>query len=919
MTWEIWLPPVRDFLSAETGLLGSLRSLVVVLGALVAIVAALRRYVFPGDKVDESPPHEAEEGTASPETEVIPEARPEVPAIAHSTVAKGRGVAIGGSANRNLIVTGDYNFYESGKPQEPPVVSGSDQPSSPDLEQVTDRYLTYLRDRYRYLDLKGMGVADRVPVQLPLLELYVPLQARPELPPGETWERGASGKEAVMAGRKLSAEDAERLGRRLSEPRQVVELVGENDGLVILGDPGSGKTTFMKYLAVELAMGRGEELGLGDRLPVLVPLSAFSHALSAGDVRLDDFIGEYFHSLGCDEAVKQVISGSLEEGRALLLLDGLDEVREPGLRQTVVQRVADFFSFHRKAGSKFVITSRIVGYREVRAVVEGLSECTLVDFDDDEITAFVGKWTAAIERQASGATEVAEADAERERRELLAAVERNEGVRRLAANPLLLTILALMKRQGVALPERRVELYDQYVKTLLSTWNRARGLGRPPVRDLDVVETVRILAPLALWMHEVDPGLGLVKRQELVRKLEAVFDKAGEKDPMARGGRFLSDVREHAGLLLERGPAEYGFIHLTFEEYLAAVAIALEAQGDAKAIAGRLVRHLDDPAWREVSLLLVGYVGLIQQLNAVAGRVLERLVRDRRGKAGQAVVLAGEALLDVGATGVTPESRVKVIAGLVSTMQSDKVEPRRRRQAGLVLGRLGWRPEDLEEFVEIPPGPFLYGDGKEEREIEERFWIGKVPVTNLHFARFVDDDGYQRREYWTDEGWGWKEKRKRKGPLDHGEEFLNPIFPRVGVTLYEAGAYCRWLTASTNGFAIAGVEDPLSAGRVVARLPTGEEWERAARGTEGRVYPWGGTFEIGRVNTEESGAMGTTAVCTYPAGRNPEGLWDMSGNVWEWIVAEQRNLCGGSYFLNKDIARCAARYGAVPGFFYYFI
>jgi hypothetical protein len=85
-----------------------------------------------------------------------------------------------------------------------------------------------------------------------------------------------------------------------------------------------------------------------------------------------------------------------------------------------------------------------------------------------------------------------------------------------------------MKRQGVILPERRVELYDQYVRTLLSSWNRARGLdGRAPSRALDVVQTLRVLAPLALWMHETNPGVGLVKREALRRRLEAIFAAQG--------------------------------------------------------------------------------------------------------------------------------------------------------------------------------------------------------------------------------------------------------------------------------------------------------------------------------------------------------------------------------------------------------
>ncbi len=791
-------------------------------------------------------------------------------------------------------------------------LGGGEGPASRrQLRAARRAYLDYLGNRYRHLDLKGMGVSHRVPLQLPLADLYVPLKARPELPDADTWDR-----EALVAGRRLSAAEAERLERRLSEPQPVSELVGKNEGLIILGDPGSGKTTFLKVLAVALAGGEGNKLGLSDRLPILIPLSAFAKALAKSDVRLDAFIGDYVHDLGGDEHVRDLLEAELSRGRALLLLDGLDEVREPGMRQTVVRRVVDFFTFHRKAGNKFVMTSRIVGYKEVRTVAEGLAECTLVDFDDDEIEAFVTGWTSALERKALGETAVAVADAERERRELLEAIRCNPGIRRLASNPLLLTILALMKRQGVALPERRVELYDQYVKTLISSWNRARGLDRAPQRDLDVVETVRILAPLALWMHEVDPGLGLVKREELHRRLEAVYQKRGESEPEGCARQFMADVREHAGLLLERGAGEYGFIHLTFEEFLAAVAIAREAQGDPGRIAGELARRVEDPAWREVSLLLIGYVGLIQQLEGVAGSVLERLVTDPPGPPGQAVVLAGEALLDVGSSAVTLESRHAVVDALVKTMQDGAVDAVLRRQAGLELGRLGWVPEDLDAFVEVPPGPFLYGEEKKERVIKERYWIAKYPVTNVQYARFVEDGGYAREELWSPEGWQWRKKYDRQAPRSRGANFENPIFPRVRVAWYEADAYCRWLSSSDAPFIIEGVGEVAGAAGYRARLPTEEEWERAARGDKGLVYPWGSAFHVSRANTEESdtkgkGGIGATAVCTYPLGVSPDGVWDMSGNVWEWTSSRNKDrwvfLCGGSCYYNEKVARCAAR------------
>ncbi len=783
--------------------------------------------------------------------------------------------------------------------------------SPEELRDATRTYLNYLHDRYSYLDLKGMGVADRVPLRLRLLDVFVPLNARGELPRGETWDRRVR-----VAGRDLADEEMERLGVRLSEPRPVRELVRDNDGLVVLGDPGSGKTTFVKSLAVAFAVGQGEQLGLGARLPILVPLSAYANALRDADVRLDEFVGDYFRRLGFDAPVLDMLRADLEAGRALLLLDGLDEVRQTALRQTVVKRVTDFFVLHRRAGNKFVLTSRIVGYREVQTPAEGLAECTLVDFDDEEIALFVERWTVALERQAQGESRVAQADAERERRELLDAVGRHTGVRRLAANPLLLTILALMKRQGVSLPERRVELYELYVKTLLSTWNRARGLDRPPERDLDVVETVRVLAPLALWMHEVDPGLGLVKRESLRRRLVEIYRDRCEDEPEGRTRQFLEDVRDYAGLLLERGPGEYGFIHLTFEEYLAAVAIALDAQGDAARMTEQVLARLDEPAWHEVARLLVGYVGLVQQLDAVAGSMVEKLA----GKAAQAVVLAGQAVEDVGRSGVTPRSKRTVVEALVPTMQGSDVEPRLRREAGLVLGRLGWRPDDLDAFVAVPAGTFLYGDKREERTIGQPYRIGKYPVTNVQFARFVEDGGYEREEFWSEDGWRWRVKEKRNEPVSFDMDFENPIFPRVAVTWYEADAYCRWLGRTASSFAVDGGGEVENGDGLVVRLPGEVEWERAARGTDGREYPWGEDFEESRTNTREFGLedRATTAVSTFPAGVAASGAWDMGGNVFEWTSTWKESyflLCGCGYYLDKSDVRCAYRVGSVPELF----
>jgi formylglycine-generating enzyme required for sulfatase activity len=839
------------------------------------------------------------------------------------------------------------------------------QPLTRDLREVTERYLAHLVDRYRYLEFKGMGVSDRVPLRLPLVELYIPLRARVELPEGETWAR-----ELRLAGRAVSDEEAETMGQRLSEPEPTLELLQKHDGLIVLGDPGAGKTTFLKYLALRLAMGEGDVLGLGARLPVLLPLSAYANALATRDVALHRFIADYYYDRGVDLPLGPMLDEALAQGGALLLLDGLDEVRELAQRHLVVQRVLDFLAFYRKQGNKFVLTSRIVGYREVRPSAAGLGECTLVDLDREEITQFVDKWTGALERAARGDTLVAAQEAAREREELLLAVQQNPGVRRLAANPLLLTILALMKRQGVTLPERRVELYQKYVETLLKHWNLARGLGRPPTRDLDLVETIRVLAPLALWMHQTSPGVGLVKREAMNRQLAKIYTKRGLAQPELAARQFLADVRDHAGLLLERGPGEYGFIHLTFQEYLAAVAIALAAQREVKPLVDELANHVGDDNWREVSLLAIGYMGIVQQRDEAAGAALWALIQEAPGEPGQATSLAGEAVLDAWPGGVTPECKGLVAQALLDTMTDDsRVSPVLRASAGRTLAQLGDpRPEVITvepmEFGLVPRGSFWMGEGGSQhlnRKLATVYWMARYPVTVAQYGSFVQAGGYQERAFWAeaenDGVWqrglvkGRFDREPRDGPYDYGQPFNLPNHPVVGVTWYEALAFSRWLAQFLHQ---AGL---LSDGWTV-RLPSEAEWEKAARGgveipekpviealkvdvepflhknpMPKRQYPWGDEKDPNRASYDDTGIGSTSAVGCFPGGRSPYGVEDLSGNVWEWTSSvhwdypydsqdgredldlgldARRVLRGGAFCYVQRFVRCAYRYGYYP-------
>ncbi|MFL6200648.1 MAG: NACHT domain-containing protein [Thermoanaerobaculia bacterium] len=817
-------------------------------------------------------------------------------------------------------------------------VIGERRPAQ-DLTRVTERYLEHLVDRYRHLDFRGMGVSDRVPLRLPLLDMYIPLKARVETPEGETWER------VRLAGRKPGDDEKAAL-LRLSEPRPVLDLLRENDGLVLLGDPGAGKTTFVKFLALALATGQGDALGLGTRLPVILPISAYATALAAADVPLVSFIARYYHDRGVELPLEPMLERAFEQGGVLLFLDGLDEVRELERRHLVVERVRDFYCFHRRAGNKFVLTSRIVGYREVRPAAEGLAECTLVDFDEPEIESFVDKWTAAVERAAGGETRAAALEARRERDELLAAVRRNPGVRSLASNPLLLTILALMKRQGVSLPERRVHLYETYVETLLKHWNLARSLGGRSGPDLDLVETMKILPPLALWMHRTSPGVGLVREGDLLRELERIYQERRHEDPAGAARHFLEDVREHTALLLDRGGRQYGFIHLTFQEYLAAVALAQKGQREIEAVVAALAEHVGEAPWHEVTLLTIGYLGVIQQRDEAASAVLEELIRRAPGPRGEAVVLAGHAVADAGAAGVTPACRKRVVESLLRVLTDLKVETHRRAAAGLALAGIGDpRPGvatvDGLELCFVPAGPCLLGnDDAEERaqdcekplhshEIPYGYRIGRFPVTVA-----------QLREYARAAG---KEEELAAALTEPANR------PAGSVTWQEARAFCDWLTQRWR-----------SAGRLekgwAVRLPSEAEWVKAARGglkipvspgavvlngglqdnrQPARRFPWGNQIDPSRANQRGSRIGDVSAVGCFPGGASPYGCEEMGGNVWEWTRSlfagypypsdpverarredpagpGARVLLGGSYLGSPTDNRCTVRLGELP-------
>jgi hypothetical protein len=217
-------------------------------------------------------------------------------------------------------------------------------------------------------------------------------------------------------------------------------------------------------------------------------------------------------------------------------------------------------------------------------------------------------------------------------------------------------------------------------------------------------------------------------------------------------------------------------------------------------------------------------------------------------------------------------------------------------------------------WIDIPPLPFLEGDQNVPRE-SGQIRIAEYPLTNAQYSAFVAAGGYADRELWTESGWEWLQLFSVGGPLSVPYPFDLSNHPRVGVTWYEAMAYAHWLNHRHEA-----ADAPWRV-----RLPTELELERAIRGDAGSRFAYGDNVDYTRCNGAGTGIGSTSAVGMFPDGRSPHGLYDATGNVWEWTLSTTeeewggdlmgdagRVVRGGSWSVYGNYLRATFRYAFAP-------
>ena len=565
------------------------------------------------------------------------------------------------------------------------------------------RYLEWLCEEQHFLKVRG--IRTRSPVAVELEKVYVsltlsrPSRERPEAKTGvevmleKEWPEG------------MRPEPGRRPDMRAEEPERL--SIGEvlqrcPERLVILGGPGTGKTTLLSYLILKFAREQAKEkLELDEkRLPILIPLRELSRTgLSLTADNLPALCTAPDLAKECPE---RFFEKRLKDGDCIVLLDGMDEVTTEEERRRVADQIDDFVTtYHNK--NRFIVTSRPAGYSGV--ALTGFTQLDVCDFTDEDVEAFARHWCLALELAIRGVErEISEAvarrKAEREAEELVAAIRANDRVRRLTVNPLLLTIVAMVHRYRATLPNRRVELYNECTEVLLGYWDEAKGIAG----QLDWARKRRVLEPLAYWMHE--QGLREAEFAQVEKVISQALPTVGEKKESAP--EFLKNVQERSGLLMERGLGIWGFSHLTFQEYLtASYLIDRVEEGRAE-----LLKHLHDPWWLEVTLLYAGMRDATPLIQAILAQ------RDDLFK--NNLFLATRCLVDV--LNIDPRVEDRVLSRLLEEWRSGEFQGLRERatNALIELGRSPSAPKVTEALLQ------RLGDEDENVRGSAAFALGRL-------------------------------------------------------------------------------------------------------------------------------------------------------------------------------------------------
>jgi hypothetical protein len=513
-----------------------------------------------------------------------------------------------------------------------------------------EAYRTAVFDKHRWIRLAVIAGAkqDRRLAQIPLTDVFVAQRTTAGRPAYDVPEDPLDAEAAASA--ELPEAPAVELPVVLQEPS--LEVLGREPKQVVLGGPGTGKSTLFHFAMLTLCDPVPSEGAIPPSLrhgplPFLIELRQYTLKKARSFV---DYLVEHAREFyGVDVEADDLRAVLQQQGRALVLFDGLDEILNPAERAQVVDQ---FDAFARQyAGAGIVVSSRIAGYDPERLQLGGFDHYTLLDFGLTEIRVFVPRWYRHYTWQ----------EDERDAAGLLQRIAESPRLLDLAGNPLLLTMMAVIyKHQD--LPEKRWQLYQRCTQVLLEDWDvKRKNIERDELLPLDFhmvgEQKAEILANVSMHMllqRREGGELNAIHRGPLIAiladYLEQTYNKA-PGDARAIATDILNHLRERTYILAEIGESIFGFVHRTFMEYFAATQARAEfnrRRADYQWLTQEVFgAHWQQDEWREVLLLLIA---MVKDQGSPIEEVVDHLLQLKAGQPPWNLEFAARCLGEAGAT-----------------------------------------------------------------------------------------------------------------------------------------------------------------------------------------------------------------------------------------------------------------------------
>jgi energy-coupling factor transporter ATP-binding protein EcfA2 len=475
------------------------------------------------------------------------------------------------------------------------------------IQELRTVYDQNMRRRYGQIEFVGMSIyKEEASRRIALENIYIPISVVSEKAPDENDET----------------------------PRvNPMTFLSPGAKTVILGDPGSGKSTLVSFLALvgtNNALQRRCGVSEDNRLTIVVTLRRYADELKERkNLSLLEYIVEAATAdFNMDTLELSFYEYHIESGQSIVLFDGLDELPGIGYKRIIRQRIDSFIQNY--PANSYIVTSRLIGYDAEIRFDDSFGHYRVAKLRIAEIQRFIFDWYAVRMEDL--------AEKNRNAEDLLRVITHpdSESIRTLARNPLLLTIVALVHRIDAVLPDQRVVLYQKCTETLLNTWYKAKRRDEEAVKGRVERRNRLRIESIAYWMHRKslgEQGRSVASRPELISFLTDYIN-ANEKirdtdeDAEDQAEIFLEFVKNSAGLLIEAGDGLYSFIHLTFQEYLCATHLAAFGEkGGAQSIWDELQGDLQNPRWREVVRLLIASLRSISGQSFFVDKILDEQTR----------------------------------------------------------------------------------------------------------------------------------------------------------------------------------------------------------------------------------------------------------------------------------------------------